>query len=90
MEEKSYEVVVLDLKMPGLSGQEFLEEVHSRHPQSQVIMLTGHGTSHKAFQLAKAGAFEYLAKPCPIEDLIHAINRAVIVGRSRAGNRKSA
>jgi SulP family sulfate permease len=90
MEEKYYEVVVLDLKMPGLSGQEVLDEVHSRHPQSQVIILTGHGTSEKAFHLGKAGAFEYLAKPCPIDDLIHAINKAVIVGRSRAANRKSA
>lgn len=89
MEEKYFEVVVLDLKMPGLSGHEVLDEVHTRHPQSQVIILTGHGTSEKAFHLAKAGAFEYLAKPCPIEDLIHAINKAVIVGRSRAANRKS-
>jgi SulP family sulfate permease len=90
MEEKYYEVVILDLKMPGLSGQELLDEVHSRHPQSQVIMLTGHGTTKNAFHLAKAGAFEYLAKPCPMNDLIHAINKAVIVGRSRTANRKSA
>jgi ActR/RegA family two-component response regulator/anti-anti-sigma regulatory factor/multisubunit Na+/H+ antiporter MnhF subunit len=90
MEEKYYEVVVLDLKMPGMSGQEVLDEVHSRHPRSQVVILTGHGTTEKAFQLAKSGAFEYLAKPCPIEDLIHAINKAVIVGRSRAANRNSA
>jgi SulP family sulfate permease len=90
MEEKYYEVLILDLKMPGMSGQEVLDEVHSRHPRTQVIILTGHGTSEKAFHLAKAGAFEYLAKPCPIEDLIHAVNRAVIVGRSRAANRKSA
>jgi len=71
------EVVVLDVKMPGMDGIETLVEIKKRFPLMEVIMLTGHATVETAIDGMKLGAFDYLMKPCDIEALISKVKEAV-------------
>lgn len=66
---KSIEVVILDVKMPEMDGVETLVEIKKRFPLVEVIMLTGHGTVETAIDGMKLGAFDYLIKPCEIDVL---------------------
>jgi DNA-binding response OmpR family regulator len=63
------DVVVLDVKMPGIDGIEVLRRVKELHPLVEVIMLTGHSTLDTAIRGLKLGAFDYLTKPCDINEL---------------------
>ncbi len=63
-------VVVLDVKMPGMDGVETLKEIKKFFPLVEVIMLTGHATVESAVLGLKAGAFDYLLKPCDIDELL--------------------
>lgn len=63
------DVVVLDIKMPGLGGLDVLARIKAMAPQTPVIMLTGHGSGESAEQALAQGAFDYLAKPCDIDIL---------------------
>ncbi len=71
------EVVVLDVKMPGMDGIETLVEIKQRFPLMEVIMLTGHATVETAIDGMKLGAFDYLMKPCDIDVLISKVNEAI-------------
>lgn len=73
----SIDVVITDMKMPGISGMEILREIKKIMPQMSVIILTGHGDLENAILAMKEGAFEYLKKPVTAEDLSIAINNAV-------------
>ena len=70
------EVVVLDVKMPIMDGNQVLKEVKKRHPLIEVIMLTGHATVESAIEGMKWGAFDYLMKPCDIEQLVSKVTEA--------------
>ncbi|AOY58367.1 MULTISPECIES: response regulator [Desulfococcus] len=70
------EVVVLDVKMPGMDGIETLAEIKRKFPLKEVIMLTGHATVSSAIEGMKKGAFDYLLKPCEMSDLVSKVNRA--------------
>jgi len=76
--EKSgkFEVVILDVKMPGLDGIETLRRIKQAHPLVEVIMLTGHATVESAIEGMKLGAFDYLMKPCDIDDLVSKVDQA--------------
>jgi DNA-binding response OmpR family regulator len=74
--EAPFDVVVLDLKMPGMDGITALEEIKKRAPETEVILLTGHGTVDTGIQAIRKGAYDYLLKPCDIEDLIEKIKEA--------------
>ncbi|RLB36829.1 MAG: response regulator, partial [Deltaproteobacteria bacterium] len=71
------DVVILDVKMPGMDGVETLKRIKRDFPLIEVIMLTGHGTIESAIEGMKLGAFDYLLKPCEIEDLQAKILQAV-------------
>ena len=60
-------VVILDVKMPGIDGHQTLKEIKKLAPQLPVIMLTGHGSIPSAEEALISGAFDYLAKPCDID-----------------------
>ena len=71
------DVVILDIKMPGMDGHEALKEIKKRNPTVPVIMLTGHGTMPSAKEAKAEGAFDYLSKPCDIGLLTEKIREAV-------------
>ncbi|MGD2121686.1 MAG: response regulator [Gemmatimonadota bacterium] len=70
------DVMVLDLKMPGIGGLEVLEAVKGRYPSVQVIILTGHGSEKERAEALRLGAFAYLQKPVDIQDLMAEVRRA--------------
>lgn len=70
------DVVVLDVKMPGLDGIQTVKRIRKKHPLVEVIMLTGHASVQSAVGAVKHGAMDYLQKPCDIEDLIAKAQKA--------------
>jgi len=70
------QVIILDVKMPGMDGIETLKEIKARFPLIEVIMLTGHATLESGTQAMRKGAYDYLMKPCDIEDLVEKIKEA--------------
>jgi DNA-binding NtrC family response regulator len=64
-----FDVAIIDLVMPGMSGIELLEKFHAQHPECEVVMLTGQGTIETAVQAMKLGAVDFLTKPFPLNDL---------------------
>ncbi|NLI80927.1 MAG: response regulator [Deltaproteobacteria bacterium] len=74
--ENPFDVVLLDLKMPGLGGIETLREIKKKRPEIQVIILTGHGTVDSAMDGISLGAFDYAMKPITIRDLQEKIDQA--------------
>jgi DNA-binding NtrC family response regulator len=82
-EHPNLEVVILDVKMPGMDGIETLREIKSRFPLVEVIMLTGHATVESAIEGMKQGAFDYLMKPCEIETLVTKVEEAAIRKRAQ-------
>ncbi|HIJ56754.1 MAG TPA: response regulator [Deltaproteobacteria bacterium] len=76
MNEHRIDVVILDVKMPGIDGLEVLRKTKQKHPLVEVIMLTGHATVESAVEGLKLGAFDYVKKPCDISDLIPKVNEA--------------
>jgi two-component system response regulator CpxR len=70
------EVMVLDLKMPGIDGLEVLRRMKQRHPETEVVILTGHGSDAEEALAAQLGAFAYLRKPVDIEVLTEAMKKA--------------
>ena len=75
-EDRSVEVVILDVKMPGMDGNETLREIKRRYPLVEVIMLTGHATVESGIEGMKMGAFDYLMKPCDMDQLISKVKEA--------------
>jgi two-component system response regulator HydG len=71
-----YDVVVLDIKMPGMDGLEALKEIKKWAPDTEVIMLTGHASLASGAQAIRRGAYDFLMKPCDIEDLVEKIREA--------------
>ena len=69
LEKADIDVVILDIKMPGMDGIETLSEIKKKYPLVEVIMLTGHGSTETAVQGMKLGAFDYLMKPADFNDL---------------------
>lgn len=77
MEQKSFDVVLLDLKMPGMDGISVLRTIKQRWPESEVVVITGYPTVETAKEAVRLGAYDYLAKPLPPVELIAATTRAV-------------
>jgi len=69
LEKGTYDVALLDIKMPGLTGIEVLAKVRQASPETQVIIMTGHATVDTAVQALRLGAFDYLTKPCKWAEL---------------------
>ena len=74
--EDHVDVVILDVKMPGMDGIETLKEIKKAHPLIEVIMLTGHATIETGIEGMKLGAFDYLMKPCDIDMLLQKVQEA--------------
>ncbi|MFC1661468.1 response regulator [Gemmatimonadota bacterium] len=76
LEDNTPDVIVLDLRMPGMHGMDVLECVRREHPHIQVIILTGHGGEKEEEKARRLGAFEYIQKPADTSDLVRTIQRA--------------
>lgn len=74
--EESVDVVLLDVKMPGMDGLSVLEKIRQAHPNTEVILITGNVNTQEGVEGIKAGAFDYLTKPIDIEYLIGKIRQA--------------
>ena len=74
--KQDFDVVILDVLMPGMDGIETLGEIKKIKPLTEVIMLTGHASRESGIQGMKLGAYSYLSKLCDTEDLIAKINKA--------------
>jgi DNA-binding response OmpR family regulator len=70
------DVVVLDIKMPGMDGIQTLKKIKADHPIVEVILLTGHGAVDTAVEGLKAGAFDYLLKPADFKELLTKLEAA--------------
>jgi len=75
--EEMYDVVVLDMKMPGMSGLETMEQIQEIRPETKIIFLTGHGSVADCEASKKHGACSYLLKPVDIEVLIEKMCEAL-------------
>ncbi|MFZ2446617.1 MAG: response regulator [Syntrophobacteraceae bacterium] len=76
LKEGPPDIVVLDVKMPGMSGLETLREIKRGYPLVEVIMLTGHANMEVAMEGMDLGAFDYLMKPIDIDELLYKIQDA--------------
>jgi DNA-binding NtrC family response regulator len=74
--EQSIDVVVMDMRMPGMDGIQALREIKQHYPLVEVIMLTGHASMEASIQGMELGAFDYLMKPIDIDELIYKIQDA--------------
>jgi len=78
LEGEDFDLVISDVKMPKMSGQELLREIKEQSPSTLVIMMTAYGTIDNAVESMKQGAFDYLLKPFSIEILASTVNRAFL------------
>lgn len=77
MEEESYDLVITDLKMPGISGMDALKKIKEDSPDIGIIMITGYSTAETAVEAMKLGAFDYLPKPFTPDELISVVSKAL-------------
>ncbi|MCD6385823.1 sigma-54-dependent Fis family transcriptional regulator [Candidatus Sumerlaeota bacterium] len=84
--EKQVELIITDLKMPGMDGMELLRRVKEKMPEVQVIVPTGYGTIESAVEAMKLGAFDYVLKPINIDELNLIVERALQHKRMKEEN----
>jgi len=77
MQEKDFDVVILDMNMPVMDGIETMKRVKEMEPTTEVIVLTGQGTIENAVQATKLGAYDYLTKPCKLTELCVLLQKAL-------------
>jgi len=77
MERQAAQIVLLDLRLPGMDGLAALKAIRARNPSTEVIMLTGHGSIDSAIESIREGAFDYVTKPCPLDEIQIRVERAI-------------
>ncbi len=80
--QERYDVMVLDLKMPGMDGISTLKEIKKLNFYTQILVLTGHGAINTALEAMELGAYDYLTKPCDIDELTEKLEDAMKKGES--------
>ena len=81
-QKTNIDVVILDVKMPGMDGLETLQKIKAGFPLTEVVMLTAHATVESAIDGMKLGAFDYLMKPCDMDRLMDIVKEATRKKRS--------
>ena len=76
LREEHFDVVVIDVKMPGIGGLEVLRTISRRYPDVKVILMTGHGSTEDSEIGRRLGAVAYLQKPVDLEDLLATVRQA--------------
>jgi signal transduction histidine kinase len=90
LRDKSFDVVLLDLAMPGLDGINTLKQIKKDNPEIQILMLSGHATVEKSVEAMKEGAFDFFQKPVDIHYLIEKLHIATEVSRQKLMQRRMA
>src|SRR5581483_5803516 len=76
-QQEEFDVVITDLRLPGLNGLELVRQLHSAKPRLPIILMTAHGTTETAIEATKLGAYDYLVKPFEMEELLFLVEKAV-------------
>src|ERR1041385_6648124 len=79
--QDEFDVVITDMKLPGVNGLELVRELHSAQPRLPIILITAHGTTETAIEATKAGAYDYLLKPFEMTELLELVEEAVASSR---------
>ncbi len=87
VETREIDLIITDMKMPGISGMELMDKVHRRYPEIPVIMMTAYATVEKAVEAMKKGAFDYITKPFRNEELKLTIKKAINMRKLMEENR---
>lgn len=74
--QREFDVVVLDVRLPRMTGVQALREIRARHPEIEVLILTGYADTETAIRVMDLGAFDYLMKPVDIEELVSRLRDA--------------
>lgn len=77
LKEKAFDIVVLDVKMPGISGIDLLTKIRELHPRTKIILQTGRASQKESEEALRKGAFDYLVKPVNIDKLIEKMHEAL-------------
>ena len=75
------DLVIADIRLPGINGMETFQAIHALEPKLPVIIMTAYGTTETAIEATKMGAFDYILKPFEIPDMLTVINQALEAGR---------
>ena len=84
--EFAFDILVTDLRMPGIDGRQILDEAFSRYPEIIAIVMTGFGTVREAVEVTRLGAEGFLTKPFQFDELLHALNAALEKRRLKSEN----
>jgi DNA-binding NtrC family response regulator len=76
LRRQPFDVIVLDIRMPGMDGLATLREIKQINSEVEVIILTGHASLDAAMEIIRLGGYDYLMKPCPLEELLLKIDAA--------------
>lgn len=82
IEKQPFDVVLLDVRMPGLGGLDVIKRIKQSHPELEVVLLSGHGAREDVETGLRLGAFDYLQKPVDLENIIAILHRAAARGRA--------
>ncbi|MDQ7783895.1 MAG: sigma-54 dependent transcriptional regulator [Desulfomonilaceae bacterium] len=77
LESDSYDLILLDIRMPGMDGMEFLGKLRKERPDTTVLMMTAYGTIDMAVEAIKKGAYDFLTKPFDLDNVVHLISKAL-------------
>jgi DNA-binding response OmpR family regulator len=77
MQEQNFDLVLLDLKMPGLDGLDVMKTIRKNSPETKIVLLTGHGSMESAIEALRQGAHDYLLKPVASRELLNSVARAI-------------
>ena len=74
--KNALDIALVDLKMPGMNGEETLQALKKEHKWMEIVILTGHGTIDSAVECTKGGAYSFLQKPCELDELLNTLKSA--------------